>query len=55
MNATRLLNVSLNYTEIGDAPTTSPDIPVFGTVSGRYTNRGIIFLKAALSWRSSGK
>ncbi len=52
---TRLLNVSLNYMQIGDAPTTSPDIPGFGAVSGRYTDRGIIFLEAALSWGSKGK
>ncbi len=51
---TRLLNVSLNYMELGDAPTTSPDIPGFGTVSGEYTDRGLIFLEAALSWGSSG-
>ena len=48
----RVLNVSLNYMEIGDAPTTSPDIPGFGTVSGRYTDRGIIYLETALSWGS---
>ena len=49
---TRVLNVSLNYIKIGDAPTTSPDIPGFGTVSGRYTDRGTIFLETALSWGS---
>jgi long-chain fatty acid transport protein len=48
----RLLNVNLNYMEFGDAPTTSPDIPGFGSISGRYTDRGIIFLEAALSWGS---
>jgi len=48
----RLLNVNLNYMQFGDAPTTSPDIPGFGAVSGRYTDRGIIFLEAALSWGS---
>ena len=47
---TRLVNVSLNYMQIGDAPTTSPDIPGFGSISGRYTDRAIIFLEAALSW-----
>jgi len=49
---TRLVNVNLNYMEFGDAPTTSPDIPGFGSISGRYTDRGIIFLEAALSWGS---
>ena len=48
----RLLNVNLNYMQFGDAPTTSPDIPGFGTISGEYTDRGIIFLEAALSWGS---
>ena len=50
---TRLLNVSLNYMEIGDAPTTTPDIPGFGSVSGKYTKRGIIYLDLALSWGPS--
>jgi hypothetical protein len=50
---TRLLSVNLNYMEFGDAPTTSPDIPGFGAVSGKYTERGIIFLDASLSWGSS--
>ena len=52
---TRVLNVSLNYLQFGDAPTTSPDIPGFGAISGEYTDRGTIFLEAALSWGSSGK
>ena len=47
---TRLVNVSLNYLQFGDAPTTSPDIPGFGSISGRYTDRRTIFLEAALSW-----
>jgi long-chain fatty acid transport protein len=46
----RLLSVNLNYMEFGDAPTTSPDIPGFGSISGRYTSRGTVFLEAALSW-----
>ena len=52
---TRAVNVSLNYMQLGDAPTTSPDIPDYGSISGEYTDRGIIFLEAALSWGSSGK
>jgi long-chain fatty acid transport protein len=52
---TRTVNVSLNYMQLGDAPTTSPDIPDYGSISGEYTDRGIIFLEAALSWGSSGK
>jgi long-chain fatty acid transport protein len=50
---TRVLNVNLNYMQFGDAPTTSPDIPGFGAISGKYTDRGIIFLDASFSWRSS--
>jgi hypothetical protein len=52
---TRVLNVNLNYLQFGDAPTTSPDIPGFGAVSGEYTDRGTIYLEAALSWGSSGR
>jgi long-chain fatty acid transport protein len=48
----RLLNVSLNYLKFGDAPTTSPEVPGFGSISGKYTSRGTIFLEAALSWGS---
>ena len=43
-------DVSLNYMQFGDAPTTSPDIPGVGPISGRYTDRGIILLEAALPW-----
>ena len=52
---TRSLNVNLNYMEFGDAPTTSPDIPGFGSISGKYTDRGIIFLDVSMSWQSKGK
>ncbi len=52
---TRVLNVNLNYLQFGDAPTTSPEIPGFGAVSGEYTDRGTIYLEAALSWGSSGR
>jgi long-chain fatty acid transport protein len=52
---TRTVNVSLNYMQIGEAPTTSPEIPGYGSISGKYTERGIVFIEAALSWGSSGK
>ena len=52
---TRTVNANLNYMKVGDAPTTTPDIPGFGTVSGRYTKRSTVFLEISMSWGSSNR
>ena len=48
----RTLNVSLNYLTIGDAPVQTPEIPGLGEVTGRYTSRDTLYLRAAISFGS---
>ena len=51
----RALSATLNYLEIGDAPVTSPDIPLIGSVTGRYSDRQTIWLQIGMNIGSSGK
>lgn len=46
---TRAVSATLNYIQIGDAPVTSPSIPGIGAVTGRYSDRGTIFLEVGVS------
>ena len=46
----RTVSATLNYIQLGDAPVTSPSIPVIGSVTGRYSDRGVIFLEVGLSF-----
>jgi long-chain fatty acid transport protein len=46
----RTLGASISYVAIGDAPVTSPDIPGFGAVSGKYTSRDIIQLEIGMTF-----
>ncbi len=41
----RLFSVTLNYLDFGDAPVTSPDLPVLGVISGQYTQRDTIYVE----------
>ena len=41
----RLYSATLNYLDLGDAPVSSPDLPVLGVISGRYTKRDTIFVE----------
>ncbi len=50
----RALSVTLNYLEIGEAPVRSPDIPLIGSVIGRYTDRQTIWLQIGMNMGSSG-
>lgn len=47
---TRVVSATLNYIQMGDAPVTSPSIPLIGSVTGIYTDRGIIFLEVGMSF-----
>jgi hypothetical protein len=47
---TRAVTATLNYIQMGDAPVTSPSIPGIGSVTGRYTDRGTIFLEVGVSF-----
>jgi len=49
---TRVLNATLNYIQIDDAPVTSPAIPGIGSVTGRFTDRGTIYLDVGMSFGS---
>lgn len=48
----RIISGSLNYLQIDDAPVTSPDIPIVGSVTGRYTDRQTIWLQVGMSFGS---
>ena len=45
----RLLEMNLSYLTIGDAPVESPSVPVFGSVSGEYTQRDILIFRIAVN------
>ena len=47
---TRVVSATLNYIQLGDAPVTSTSIPVIGSVTGRYSDRGVIFLDVGMSF-----
>jgi len=46
----RVVTVNLNYMQLDDAPVTSPSLGQLGTVTGEYSDRGTIWLNAALSF-----
>ena len=45
----RRVSATLNYLKIGDAPVTSPEIGGIGSVTGRFTDRGTIYLRVGLA------
>ena len=47
---TRAVSATLNYIQMGDAPVTSPPIPGIGSVTGRFSERGTIFLDVAINF-----
>ena len=47
---TRSVSATLNYLQLGDAPVTSPEIPLIGSVTGEYSDRGTIFLELGVSF-----
>ena len=47
---TRAVSATLNYIQMGDAPVTSPPIPGIGSVTGRFSERGTIFLEVGMSF-----
>jgi long-chain fatty acid transport protein len=47
---TRAVSATLNYIQLDDAPVTSPPIPGIGSVSGRYSDRGTLYLEFGLSF-----
>lgn len=51
----RVLSATLNYLEVGEAPVTSPDIPLIGSVTGRYSDRQTIWLQIGMNIGSGGQ
>lgn len=45
----RTISASLNYLEMDEAPTTSPSLPVVGSITGRFTDRQTIWLLVGMS------
>ena len=46
----RTIIATLYYIQMGDAPVTSPPIPGIGSITGRYSDRGTIFLELGASF-----
>jgi long-chain fatty acid transport protein len=46
----RRLQLGLSYMTLGDAPVTSPSIPIVGGVTGKYTSRDTLFLRVGMSF-----
>jgi long-chain fatty acid transport protein len=51
----RAITATLNYLKMGDAPVTSPDIPLIGSVTGRYTDRQTIWLQVGMNIGTGGR
>lgn len=52
---TRAVVATLSYLQLGDAPVTSASIPLIGSVTGEYTDRGTIWLQLGLSFGTGPK
>lgn len=46
----RVVDVTLNYLKLDDAPVTSPPLDPVGSVTGRYVDRETIWLNVGLSF-----
>ena len=44
------INANLSYLDFGEAPVTSPDLPVVGVISGEYTKRDTIYLQVSAAF-----
>ena len=44
------ITAQLSYLDLGDAPVTSPDLPVIGVISGEYTKRDTIYLQISAAF-----
>lgn len=48
----RAINISLSYVGLDDAPVTTPSIPGFGSLQGKFTSRDALLLQVGMSWGS---
>ena len=44
------ITANLSYLDLGDAPVTSPDLPVLGEISGSYSKRDTIYLQISAAF-----
>jgi len=50
----RSVKVSVSYVGMGDAPVSTPSIPGFGSLDGRFTDRDTLLFQVGMSWNSIG-
>ncbi len=48
----RSVKMSMSYVGVGDAPVSTPSIPGFGSLDGRFTRRDTLLFQVGLSWNS---
>jgi long-chain fatty acid transport protein len=48
----RSVKVSMSYVGMDDAPVSSPSIPGFGSLEGRFTSRDTLLFQVGMSWNS---
>jgi len=48
----RSVKVSVSYIGMGDAPVSTPSIPGFGSLEGRFTSRDTLLFQVGMSWNS---
>jgi long-chain fatty acid transport protein len=50
----RSVKVSVSYVGMADAPVSTPSIPGFGSLEGRFTDRDTLLFQVGMSWNSLG-
>jgi hypothetical protein len=48
----RSVKVSVSYMGVDDAPVSTPSVPGFGSLDGRFTRRDALLLQVGMSWNS---
>ena len=48
----RRVKMSVSYMGMDDAPVTTPSIPGFGSLEGRFTSRDTLLFQVGMSWNS---
>jgi hypothetical protein len=44
--------MSLSYMGMGDAPVSTPSIPGFGSLEGKFTSRDTVLFQIGVNWGS---
>ena len=48
----RSVRISVSYVGMGDAPVSTPSIPGFGSLEGKFTSRDTLLFQVGMSWNS---